>query len=150
MNGQFEERAYGRILLFQGGPYRQRTPGSYGIKLATEISAPYDANVPCKDFQPFRRDDLEAAVEAAIKAAMTGKTVYAGCMGGIGRTGTFLACVMKVFHPDHEPVAMVRKRYYSHAVETDKQLALIVDFNPQPIRRKLFWWAVKAWFRQPL
>ena len=50
-----------------------------------------------------------------------------GCMGGIGRTGLMLSLLAKAFGVE-DPVAYVRKHYYSHAVETKEQRQFIADF----------------------
>jgi len=151
----FSFRYLGRTLRFRGGPYRNRPAALVGIKLAAEIEKPFDHSVPCADFSTPTQADMAAGVEFAIKQAMIGNEVYAGCMGGIGRTGTFYSCLAKVFLPDEDedddnwgpPVAViwVREHYLDHAVETKGQQDFIDAFDPKPIRKKLFGWAVRAW-----
>jgi hypothetical protein len=69
-------------------------------------------------------DDARAAgqIEAAFARARAGQTVEIGCVGGLGRTGTVLACmaVLAGVEPS-KAVTWVRRNYRPEAVETSSQ-----------------------------
>lgn len=127
------EGHYGRIY---GGPYRNRSRDYFGVKMAAEIDASFDAKCDTKDFSVPNPHDLEAALIAGGIAALQGKDLWVGCMGGIGRTGLYMAAFAKVCgHPD--PVAHVRATYKGHAVETAQQQKFIADFDVTPVQAAL-------------
>jgi hypothetical protein len=124
---------YGRIY---GGPFRNRTTDFYGVKMAVEIDMPHDVSVPTADFQTPNPSQLEAGLISAGIAAIQGRDIYVGCMGGIGRTGLFMAVFAKVCgHPD--PIGHVRATYKRSAVETDKQRKFVEDFDVIPVQAAL-------------
>ena len=57
-------------------------------------------------------------------------------MGGIGRTGLFLAALAKL-SGEKDPVAYVRKHYMPHAVETQQQQDFIKNLKVWDLRWKL-------------
>ena len=59
---------------------------------------------------------------AAFARARAGQTVEIGCVGGLGRTGTVLACmaVLAGVEPS-KAVTWVRRNYRPEAVETSSQ-----------------------------
>jgi protein-tyrosine phosphatase len=60
-------------------------------------------------------------IDAFIRAC-EGERVEIGCIGGHGRTGTLLACmVVLAGHKPQDAVRWVRRNYCSHAVETSEQ-----------------------------
>lgn len=64
------------------------------------------------------------AIEDFYRRAKAGQRVEVGCMGGHGRTGTFLACVAMLADPNISPEgakAWVRKHYCHKAVEDSSQ-----------------------------
>ncbi len=71
---------------------------------------------------PTRDVDAARSIEEAYGAALTGCHVEVGCAGGLGRTGTVLACmaVLSGVNAD-EAVSWVRANYDSRAVETVDQ-----------------------------
>lgn len=89
-----------------------------------------DRLIPIRDFSIPKKEDRERVfyiVRDALNAMVGGDTVYAGCMGGTGRTGLFYALVAEA--AGHEnPVAYVRKNYRSHAVETKEQEHYVTGF----------------------
>ncbi len=137
-NGAFEVTYLGQRLQFFGGPFKlsAQHPDAFLVKCATEQTGVYHAAIPCEDFRAFDPADLYKAVDAALDAAFRGSPIYAGCAGGIGRTGTFLAAVLKVFFPDENPVDTVRDVYLSYAVETADQRKLLASFDVSKLRRK--------------
>jgi hypothetical protein len=57
--------------------------------------------------------------------------VEIGCGGGVGRTGTALACLAVIDGvPPRHAVAFVRRQYHPHAVETPWQRRYVTRFVP--------------------
>ena len=76
-------------------------------------------------------DNPHAVADVAVwtlQQIAANKVVETGCMGGHGRTGTFLACLLAAqgIHPG-EAIRRVRDEYCSEAVETDKQCDLVAS-----------------------
>lgn len=125
--------------VVHGGPYRQIPDNMFGVKMAAEINMPCDVSIPTEDFCVPEVSDLQAGVVRALMAMINGHEVYAGCMGGIGRTGLFLAALAKVqieyrrskhrAGRGEDPVGYVRKHFIPHAVETQEQKQYIADFD---------------------
>jgi hypothetical protein len=133
-------------LKFTGGPFDSfdPKPGWFGICVRAE-RVNKDAvsfHLPIIDFSVPKDDELvRQALIAAYRAALSGKSVYIGCMGGYGRTGLFLALLAKVAGYS-SPVSYVRANYVSRAVETDAQLKYVTHFNVLPVRialRRMGW-----------
>ena len=163
LNGAFDVLfPLGVKLTFSGAPFRHAHQGKmdgrppYRVKCATEQSGACEIEVPCQDFGTPTHEDMLAGVEAAIDAAFAGKPVFAGCAGGIGRTGTFLAVVLKALNAEvvgfeHVPLPWwekVRIVYLKFAVETKGQKDLIEDIDVSAIRRRIKWLWAKAVFRK--
>ena len=144
-NGCFLIEAGGVSLKFVGGPFRHadQYANSWKLKMAKEQPGQSDYIVPLVDFTAPTTKQLIDAAERAITAAMTGRTVYVGCAGGIGRTGTMMAAILKVFFPDADPVKIVRAEYLGHAVETGEQMRVLDQLDVTDLRKKvlrrLFW-----------
>lgn len=72
--------------------------------------------------------ELEAAVDAigaTFDRARLGERVGVGCFGGLGPTGTTLACMaVHAGVSRHEAVAWVRPNYRAEAVERSAQVEL--------------------------
>lgn len=65
-----------------------------------------------------------AAIRDAFARARAGEVVEVGCAGGLGRTGTVLACMAILAGvPVAGAVAWVREHYDPRAVETEEQIA---------------------------
>jgi Protein-tyrosine phosphatase len=76
--------------------------------------------------------DPAAAREAFTEAWRRSATerVEVACMGGLGRTGTTLACIAVLDGvPAHGAVDYVRQRYRRHAVETRRQRRFVARFS---------------------
>ena len=88
------------------------------------------AIIPWADFGT-PRDSEEAArqIEAAFSRAKRGQVVEIGCVGGLGRTGTVLAClaVLAGVAPT-DAVPWVRRNYDVRAVETLDQQQWVLWF----------------------
>jgi protein-tyrosine phosphatase len=80
------------------------------------------------------RSPAEAAAAAAqirdaFERAWAGERVEVGCAGGLGRTGTVLACMAVLAGvPAADAVEWVRAHYDRHAVETPEQEAWVAWF----------------------
>jgi hypothetical protein len=85
--------------------------------------------VRCPDFWvPRDADDARDALREAWERAATGR-VEIGCEGGIGRTGTGLACLAVLDGvPADDAVAYVRRHYHPRAVETPWQRRFVARF----------------------
>ncbi len=118
--------------LIAGGPYGQFQDYRVGICLAPEVIAntglKYDWIVAWPDFGIPDEYEVKQALVQTCMHLKRRSPVYVGCMGGIGRTGTFLALLCKM-GGEYFPVAYVRKHYLPHAVETQQQQTFIDDFD---------------------
>lgn len=119
-----------------GGPYREYEPWTRrlkGVKMAKEIAHHHDISIPTDDFSVPSGVDMENGMHKAILAIHEGNDLYAGCWGGIGRTGLFMGCMLKVqkdyYHLSYDPVKMVREKYKGHAIETEEQMAFVRNFD---------------------
>ena len=76
-------------------------------------------HLPIADFSIPSAEELVHAVNKAIECARTGQNIAIHCSGGIGRTGTFAACMArKLFNlSGDQAIAWVRS-YIKSAVET--------------------------------
>lgn len=84
---------------------------------------------PIKDFSvPHNPEQLKNILQEVHAYACQNKLVYIGCLGGLGRTGLVLACLLKL-HGLHDPVQIVRKAYNPKAVETPAQLKFVEEFQ---------------------
>ena len=75
---------------------------------------------------------VEAAetIRLAFDAARSGTNVEIGCAGGVGRTGTVIACMAILAGVARdEAVNWVRRNYHPHAVETDEQERWVMEFG---------------------
>ena len=73
---------------------------------------------------PRDPDAAAAAILDAFARARAGETVEVGCAGGLGRTGTVLACLAILAGVEAErAVAWVREHYNERAAETEAQEA---------------------------
>lgn len=124
-----------RVVL--GGPYKSRPPGTYGVKLAPEVPGQCDVFIPTPDFGLPDPKDVNYGLLKVLPRIYDGELVYVGCMGGIGRTGLFMACLTKaalsIARVKIEPIAYVRNYYLSRAVETAAQEAFVRDFDVKPV-----------------
>lgn len=137
-----------------GGPYNSKPPQFYGIKMAEEISRDCVISIPTRDFNVPDRGRLLAGLYAGISLAQQGCPLWVGCMGGIGRTGLYLAALAKVMAGYQrltkkrpiDPIQYVRATYYAHAVETDQQVRWVYDLDVYDVVQ---WVAVLQGYRSP-
>ncbi len=118
--------------LIAGGPYAEFQDYRAGICLAPEVIAntglKYDWLVSWPDFGIPDEYEVKQALVQTCMYLKRNHPVYVGCMGGIGRTGTFLALLCKM-GGEHFPVDYVRKHYLPHAVETAQQMKFVAHFD---------------------
>lgn len=112
-----------------GGPYRERPKHCLGVKMAKEVRLPCDISIPTEDFSVPDKADLLCGLKAVLPHIIKGRSVFVGCMGGVGRTGLFMAALVKVTMPSENPVEYVRASYNPHAVETTKQYNFVESLN---------------------
>ncbi len=120
------------------GPYRSKPSNQPGVKLAAEFDLPYMVDCPIKDFGVPEPKIVEDALYATILMMRRGTVPYVGCFGGKGRTGLFLALMLKVSYKacrrfwhskEIDYVAGIRNLYSDHAVETQEQADFVRDFD---------------------
>lgn len=124
--------------------------GFVTVKMAAEINRPCTISIPTEDFSVPSVEAMTLGLEKAIKAFFSNQPMYVGCMGGIGRTGLFLALMTKILNKEADPVMYVRGNYYSHAVETSQQLTYVKEFDVRKLRRYAFYCAVTYKLEQML
>ena len=78
---------------------------------------------------PADRERAAAQIRAAFERARAGERVEVGCAGGLGRTGTVLACMATLAGvPSAEAVEWVREHYDSRAIENEEQEEFVRAF----------------------
>jgi protein-tyrosine phosphatase len=78
---------------------------------------------------PADEADATAAIQDALERAQAGEGVEVGCDGGLGRTGTVLACMAVLTGvPADQAVDWVREHYATGAVETAAQERWVLSF----------------------
>jgi len=96
----------------------------YGLYMDADWQPTWDAHViPWADFG-VPTDDLSAAraIVSAFKRAKANERLEIGCAGGLGRTGTVLACMaMLAGVPAKDAVGWVRANYNRDAIERPVQ-----------------------------
>lgn len=110
-------------------------PGThfYGLKLAPEVPVLANCVVQVPDFGLPEVEATYSALRILLYRIAMGQKVYLGCMGGYGRTGTFLALIYRCLGVE-DPITYVRKVYCGHAVETRKQEDFVMGLPLDPIR----------------
>jgi hypothetical protein len=102
-----------------------------GCEVITDLELPDFRGVP-----PNWRELLEREV---IPRLQNGKTLLAYCFASHGRTGTFLASLIALLESEEQtpdPIAAVRERHCSHAVETLAQAEGIFGMRNQDVSEK--------------
>lgn len=93
---------------------------------------PWDEKQPVQIFYPItdmsvpqNAETFKKLVQWTVEQLAAGKTVHAGCIGGHGRTGMFLAAVYRVVKDDVDAIEKVRNLYCKKAVESDAQVRFL-------------------------
>lgn len=120
----------GNVLL-AGGPYRKRPSELAGVKMAEEIDAPWDVSIPTRDFSVPDQADMIRGLWQSLWILRRRKALYVGCMGGVGRTGLFMAVMYRLLTgvEGEGAIIKVRAEYKPHAVETDEQKRWVSEFE---------------------
>lgn len=93
--------------------------------MAEHASLPSDISFPIPDFsQPQTNEPLRHVFEEILNSD---KDVYVGCFGGKGRTGLFMAALLKYVGVKN-PIEEVRAQYRPEAVETWEQAQYVQNF----------------------
>ena len=88
---------------------------------------------PIPDFGGVPDDWTEFLAEV-VRELKAGRKVIGFCMGGHGRTGTFLASLIALLEPEIEdPITEARIRYCEHAVEMRAQAEAVFALKGQPL-----------------
>lgn len=87
--------------------------------------------VPTRDFSVPEGGIFEPALHETLTAARAGKTIAIHCHAGVGRTGTFAACLARMVFgfTGEEAIAWVRQSIPT-AVENALQAQFVSEFTP--------------------
>ncbi len=116
-------------------PYRRDHPPQYGLYLDERWRPPWPSQVLAwPDFGvPADRGLLEDALRVVLRHASAGEVVEIGCVGGHGRTGTALACLVTLTGTSPaSAVDWVRQSYCTRAIETVQQEEFVRGFGSRP------------------
>ena len=136
INGWMPFEFAGRKFPIYGGPYRAKPDNVPGVKMAEEIKAPCEIDIPTRDFDVPDVSTFKQGLAWGVSCLMEHGDLYVGCMGGIGRTGLYMAGLAKLMGVEN-PVGYVRQYYIPHAVETQQQQDYINDLDVTEMRKIL-------------
>ncbi len=104
----------------------------FGLYMDSAWAPTWDAElIDWPDFGlPADREAAAGQITAAFGRAKNGERVEIGCIGGLGRTGTVLACMAILSGVSADgAVEWVRATYDSRAVETLEQEEWVIWFR---------------------
>ena len=111
---------------------REENPDrDFGLYMAPSWAPTWEAElIDWPDFGvPTNPERAAEQIRAAFERAQCGERIEIGCAGGLGRTGTVLACMAILAGvPAEEAVAWVRDNYDPRAIETSDQAAWVLWF----------------------
>ncbi len=123
----------GQPVTITGGPFDSIPDGAYGVclEMGAEKAWLADVKLPTADFGVPDPAALRQAVGEALAQlqAEPDRPLHIGCRAGVGRTGLFMACLVRAAGVPGDPLAYVRAHYLPHAAETPAQEAVIRGFN---------------------
>lgn len=121
--------------VYGGSFFHAPDPGTdwlLTVNLMKERELACDVWVPIQDYST---PDGPGALVPVFERILSGQQdVYVGCWGGVGRTGLFMASLLR-YLGDPDPVTTVRANYNEHAVETAEQAKFVADFPLRPAPR---------------
>lgn len=80
---------------------------------------------------PREPEDAVARIRDLHERVRAGQNAEVACGGGVGRTGTVIACLTVLAgHPAADAIAWTRAHYHRRAVETRRQKAWVARFHP--------------------
>lgn len=129
---------YGTVVTARSlAERRERDPDrDFGLYMDAAWRPTWDAHViEWADFG-LPTDPIQAArsIVAAFNRAKAGERIEVGCVGGLGRTGTVLACMAVLAGvPVNDAVRWVRANYRSEAIEGAAQERWIEWFAEQVV-----------------
>ncbi len=134
LTGMFRSDRLGRIYGGQGAGVDDFCRSTdVRINMAAELTAKLsksNIHLHVHDFQvPENDQQMRFALLIAVQALTEGNDVVVNCMGGVGRTGLFMAVIVGLLKPNvGDPIAFVRENYNEHAVETAAQRDWVSSF----------------------
>ena len=87
---------------------------------------------PIRDFSvPASLEELDQVLATVLEQASAGSNIAVHCNAGLGRTGTFLACLArKAFGLDGSQAVEWVREYVPPAVESPDQLDFVISYHP--------------------
>jgi hypothetical protein len=106
----------------------------YGMKMQHQPFPWEQESDPIVEFQyritdmcaPKSPKDFKKMIEWCALRLDAGKNIHVGCIGGHGRTGTFLAALVAFMGVSDDPIAYVREHHCKKAVESKSQIKFLV------------------------
>ncbi|QIG76971.1 tyrosine phosphatase domain-containing protein [Rhizobium phage RHph_Y1_11] len=74
---------------------------------------------------PDKPEEFVKLVGWTVNQLKDGKTIHCGCIGGHGRTGTFIAAVVKEILGEEDAIEWTRSHYCKRAVESKEQAVFL-------------------------
>jgi len=137
-----DERSHSMTVVFPDGtsvtasPLTARVESNpdrdFGLYMDATWAPTWDAEIiDWPDYGlPTDAETAANKIIAAFERARTGERVEIGCIGGLGRTGTVLACMAVLSGvPADQAVDWVRTHYHPDAVETTEQETWVEEFD---------------------
>jgi atypical dual specificity phosphatase len=87
-----------------------------------------EIHLPVADFTAPTPEQLDRGVRSAVDAVAEGKTVAVHCGGGLGRTGTLLACYLVHGGLDADTAVAKVRAARPGSIETAGQLRAVRDY----------------------
>lgn len=115
-----------------GARQEDNSERDFGLYMDPAWTPTWDAElIDWPDFGlPASRETAAGQIMAAFERAKSGERGEIGCIGGLGRTGTVLACMAILSGvPADQAVEWVRTHYDPHAVETCEQEEWVLWFG---------------------
>ena len=135
-HGYIEIVYEGRLMRVYGGSFlRSPLLGThiYRVCLAEEITdLKYEHKLPISDFSTPTLRDLVLSLDTVFNHTDGYDEIYAGCMGGYGRTGLFISAMVMVCQTEPNAALAreaVRGTIHPYCVETQSQFNLLCELE---------------------